>query len=61
VLASVPARLGAFAVGVMVVFVAAFGLGRAVGPVGDDPPSTTSTTAPSSTDGHTTDGHGSGP
>lgn len=35
---SVPFRLAAFAVGTLAAFGAAFGVGRAVGPIGDDPP-----------------------
>lgn len=42
---SVALRLGAFAVGLLAVFGAAFAVGRAVGPLGDDPaPSTPATT-----------------
>ena len=35
---SAGARLGAFVAGLAVVFVAAFGLGRAIGPVGPSAP-----------------------
>jgi hypothetical protein len=56
---SVPARLGAFVVVVVVAFAAAFGVGRAVGPVGDDPAPSPATTAPTP-DGHPADGHGGG-
>ncbi|WP_421121482.1 hypothetical protein ACE2AJ_09090 [Aquihabitans daechungensis] len=48
---SAPAKLAGFAVILLATFGAAFGIGRAVGPVGDDRPSapattTTTTTAP---------------
>jgi hypothetical protein len=46
----VPAKLAGFAVVLLVTFGAAFGVGRAVGPAGDDPAptpaATTSTTVP---------------
>ena len=35
---AVPVRLAVFAVGLVAAFGAAFGIGRAVGPVGDDQP-----------------------
>lgn len=36
-MSSVAARLGAFALGLVLVFAAAFGVGRAVGPLDSDP------------------------
>ena len=54
----VAARLGLFAAGLAVVFVASFGLGRAVGP-GDEAPSPTPSPSPTTTEmpaGHDMDG-----
>lgn len=43
---STASRLSLFAAGLVVAFAAAFGVGRAVGPVGDDDPAPPTTTAP---------------
>ncbi len=50
----VPAKLAGFAVILLATFGAAFGIGRAVGPVGDDPApaGTTPTTVPMDHGGH---------
>lgn len=53
----VPVKLGGFAVILLAVFGAAFGIGRAVGPVGDEPsPPAVTTTTHATTP--TTAGHG---
>ncbi len=63
---NVPTKLGAFAAALAVVFTIAFGVGRAVGPIGDDAPRhgsgehpsapTTDSTAPPTGD-HRPGGH----
>jgi len=50
---SVPTRLAAFLIGLIALFGAAFGVGRAVGPIGSDQ----STSDPSSSTSTTTIGH----
>ncbi len=52
---TVPTKLAGFAVILLATFGAAFGVGRAVGPVGDDPappPVTTTTTTEPDHGGH---------